>query len=92
MLRQGRATADADAPVPTGLTADDGERSASGREDHDMIQTQRTRETEPTTVAVVRPMNDHGAMTVEATASNDTRHVVEYAGDDVRTTLAQLPA
>jgi hypothetical protein len=56
------------------------------------IQTQKTRTTEPTTVAVVRSMNDHGAMTVEATASNDTRHVVEYESDEIRATLAQLPA
>ncbi|MFC4357836.1 hypothetical protein ACFO0N_07730 [Halobium salinum] len=37
-------------------------------------------------------MNDHGAMTVEATATNDTRHVVEYADGDLKETLAQLPA
>jgi hypothetical protein len=48
--------------------------------------------TQPTTVAVVRSMNDHGAMTVEATDANDTRHIVEYANEDVEETLARLPA
>jgi hypothetical protein len=47
--------------------------------------------TQPTTVTVVRSMNDHGAMTVEATETNDTRHIVEYADEDVEETLAQLP-
>lgn len=57
-----------------------------------MIETRHAGTIGPTTVAVVRPMNDYGAMTVEVIASNDTRHVVEYASDDLRATLAQLPA
>ncbi|WP_101298147.1 hypothetical protein [Halegenticoccus soli] len=44
------------------------------------------------TVRVVRPMNDHGAMTVEVEERNATRHVVEYATPELESTLRALPA
>lgn len=44
-----------------------------------------------TTVEVVRPMNDHGAMTVELVDRNETRHVVECASQSVREALRRLP-
>ncbi|MFC4359321.1 hypothetical protein ACFO0N_15360 [Halobium salinum] len=43
-------------------------------------------------VEVVRPMNDHGAMTVEVTHRNEARHVVEYASESTRETLSRLPS
>lgn len=46
---------------------------------------------EAETVRIVRDMNDHGAMTVEVHDSHATRHVVEYASDELRATLRQLP-
>lgn len=42
-------------------------------------------------VRVIRQMNDHGAMTVEAVDTNATRHIVEYASPTLRQTLAALP-
>lgn len=45
-----------------------------------------------TRVIVHEPMNDHGTMTVEVEATNETRHLVEYADRDLRRTLAALPA
>jgi hypothetical protein len=48
--------------------------------------------TQAETVRIVRDMNDHGAMTVEVHDSHATRHVVEYASDELQTTLRQLPS
>jgi hypothetical protein len=46
-----------------------------------------------TTVSVVirQSMNDHGAVTVETRETNETRHLVEYASERVRSVLAGLP-
>lgn len=45
-----------------------------------------------TRVVVRRPMNDHGTVTVEVCATNETRHLAEYASPELRRTLADLPA
>ncbi|UVE49967.1 hypothetical protein KU306_13755 [Haloferax larsenii] len=45
----------------------------------------------PELVSIHTPMNDHGSMVVEVAETNETRHLVEYASDEVRETLAQLP-
>ena len=44
-----------------------------------------------TRVVVRRPMNDHGAVTVEVCDTNETRHLAEYASAELRRTLAALP-
>ena len=46
-----------------------------------------------TTVSVVirQSMNDHGAVMVETQETNETRHLVEYASERVRSVLAGLP-
>jgi hypothetical protein len=36
-------------------------------------------------------MNNHGTMTVEVEDNNETRHVSEYAHDELKETLAALP-
>jgi len=36
-------------------------------------------------------MNDHDAMCVEVEADNATRHLVDYASDELRRTLEALP-
>ncbi|WP_396612411.1 hypothetical protein ACH9L7_03825 [Haloferax sp. S1W] len=46
----------------------------------------------PELVSVRIPMNDHGSMVVEVTERNETRHLVDYASDEIRETLARLPA
>ncbi|RLM57609.1 hypothetical protein DVK02_07585 [Halobellus sp. Atlit-31R] len=46
----------------------------------------------PTRVVVRRPMNDHGAMTVEVCATNETRHLSEYASPELRRRLEALPS
>ena len=46
---------------------------------------------DPARVVVRRPMNDHGTVTVELPATNETRHVCEYATPDLRRRLAALP-
>ena len=43
-------------------------------------------------VTVRRSMNNHGTMTVEVEDTNETRHVSEYEHDDLKQTLAALPA
>ena len=43
-------------------------------------------------VAIRRRMNDHGTMTVEVVASNETRHLVRYGTAQLRETLAALPS
>ena len=48
--------------------------------------------TVPTRVTVVNPMNDHDTMTVEVEETNETRHLVDYADIDLRSTLAALPS
>lgn len=50
-----------------------------------------TRSSKPVLVSVRRPMNDHDSMTVEVQGTNETRHLVEYADDRLRDTLAALP-
>jgi hypothetical protein len=45
-----------------------------------------------TRVVVRRPMNDHDTVTVEVCATNETRHLVEYASPELRRTLSDLPA
>jgi hypothetical protein len=42
-------------------------------------------------VTIRHSMNDHGAMCVEVADRNAVRHVVDYAGADVRETLEALP-
>jgi hypothetical protein len=42
-------------------------------------------------VTVVRPMNRYGTMTVEVPENNETRHVVDYAERELKSTLAALP-
>ena len=44
-----------------------------------------------TVVTVRKQMNDHSTMTVEVESSNENRHVVEYAGDELKRTLESLP-
>jgi hypothetical protein len=46
----------------------------------------------PDRVVVRRRMNDHGTMTVERCATNETRHVCAYATPDLRRRLAGRPA
>nr|WP_256545137.1 hypothetical protein [Halobellus ramosii] len=46
----------------------------------------------PTHVVVRRPMNDHGAMTVEVCETNETRHLTEYASPELRRRLEALPS
>lgn len=51
-----------------------------------------TVETAESVVAtVLRPMNEHGTMTVEVGARHSTRHVVEYETASVEQTLAAMP-
>jgi hypothetical protein len=45
----------------------------------------------PDHVVVRRRMNDHGTMTVERCATNETRHVCAYATADLRRRLAGCP-
>ncbi|SDM39265.1 hypothetical protein SAMN04487949_1508 [Halogranum gelatinilyticum] len=52
--------------------------------------TLQTRDT-ATLVRITRTMNSHGAMTVETHDTNATRYVVDYADEDLRATLRQLP-
>ncbi|MFC6724606.1 hypothetical protein ACFQE1_09505 [Halobium palmae] len=42
-------------------------------------------------VTVVRPMNDHGGMTLEADETGVQYHVVEYLTPELRETLESLP-
>jgi hypothetical protein len=46
----------------------------------------------PVRVVVRRPMNDHGTLTVELGATNETRHVCAYATPELRRRLASLQA
>jgi hypothetical protein len=46
----------------------------------------------PTTVTIRQAMNDHGTTTVEVTETNETRHLVDYASDSLRSALGSLPA
>jgi len=46
----------------------------------------------PVRVVVRRPMNDHGTLTVELDATNETRHVCAYATTALRRRLASLSA
>jgi hypothetical protein len=43
-------------------------------------------------VVIRRSMNDHGAMTVETEETNETRHLVDYASERVRSVLSGLPS
>lgn len=45
-----------------------------------------------TTVTVREPMNDYGSMLVSIDESSSTRHIVEYADDDIESALSGLPA
>lgn len=45
----------------------------------------------PTAVTIRRAMNDHGTVTVEVAETNETRHLVDYASDRLRSRLASLP-
>lgn len=47
--------------------------------------------TTPELVTVRTEMNDHETMTVELHETNETRHLVEYASEQIRDTLASLP-
>jgi hypothetical protein len=55
---------------------------------------QRSGPTTPVTVSATirQPMNDHGAVTVELTETNETRYLVEYASDRIQRVLGALPA
>jgi hypothetical protein len=46
----------------------------------------------PTSVTIEQPMNDHGTVTVVVTETNETRHLVDYSSDRVRSTLESLPS
>ncbi|WP_246403807.1 hypothetical protein [Halobellus ruber] len=46
----------------------------------------------PVRVVVRRRMNDHGTLTVEVGATNETRHVCAYATPELRRRLASLQA
>ncbi|MFB6130474.1 MAG: hypothetical protein ABEJ28_06610 [Salinigranum sp.] len=48
-------------------------------------------DSEEEVVTIVRPMNAHGTTTVEVDETNQTRHLVEYAEDELRATLSSLP-
>lgn len=48
-------------------------------------------EAEPVVATVIRPMNDHGTLTVEVAAEHSTRHIVEYETAAVERTLAAMP-
>lgn len=50
----------------------------------------RTRQ--PTAVTVRHAMNGHRTMTVEVAETNETRYLVEYDSERLRSTLASLPA
>lgn len=43
-------------------------------------------------VVVRRSMNDHGTMTVEVERTKETRYLVDYASDRIRSVLSALPA
>jgi len=45
----------------------------------------------PARIAVRRPMNDHRTMTIKLCATNETRHLCEYATPEIRRRLAALP-
>ncbi|SFK80872.1 hypothetical protein SAMN04487950_1198 [Halogranum rubrum] len=44
------------------------------------------------TVTIEREMNEYGALTVHVDGQNATRHIVEYASDELKTILRQLPS
>jgi hypothetical protein len=46
---------------------------------------------ETVVASVLRPMNDHGTVTVEITDRHSTRHVVEYETPAVERTLSAMP-
>ncbi|SEO66210.1 hypothetical protein SAMN04487948_10443 [Halogranum amylolyticum] len=44
------------------------------------------------TVTIEREMNQYGALTVYVDEENATRHVVEYASEELESTLRELPS
>lgn len=43
-------------------------------------------------VTIDREMNEYGALTVHVDEENATRHIVEYASEELRSTLRELPS
>jgi hypothetical protein len=43
-------------------------------------------------VTVEREMNQYGALTVHVDDRNSTRHIVEYASEELKATLRELPS
>jgi hypothetical protein len=43
-------------------------------------------------VTIHREMNEYGALTVHLEGQNATRHIVEYASDELKSTLRELPS
>lgn len=43
-------------------------------------------------VRIVRRMNAHDAMTVQVEETNENRQIVDYASDELKTTLRALPS
>lgn len=44
------------------------------------------------TVTILREMNQYGALTVSLKDENATKHIVEYATDELESTLRELPS
>jgi hypothetical protein len=43
-------------------------------------------------VTIDREMNEYGALTVHVDEQNATRHIVEYASEELKSTLRELPS